>query len=293
LKRLAAVHQVRLWPGDGPPSAGELAELAGPADGLICLLTDKVDAALLAACPKLRAVANYAVGFDNIDLAATKARGIAVGNTPDVLTDATADLAFALLAATARQLAEADRYVRQGRWTTWQPGLFLGAPLKGATLGIIGPGRIGRAVAQRASGYGMEVITFDQADPPGALDALLRSSDFVSLHCPLTPQTAGLIDARALSLMKPDAILINTARGPLVDLVALAEALQAGRLGGAGLDVTDPEPAPLDHPILQAPRVTLAPHIGSATRQARQAMADRAVDNILASLQGRPMPYPV
>jgi glyoxylate reductase len=276
-----------------PPSSDELVALAHDADALICLVTDTVDAALFDACPRLRAVANYAVGFDNIAVAEAAARGIAVGNTPDVLTDATADLAFALLAAAARHIAQADRYVREGRWRTWSPQLFLGKPLKGARLGIVGPGRIGRGVAERAAGYGMEVTVFDQGDPPGTFERLLAESDFVSLHCPLTPETHHILDEQALRLMKPDAILVNTARGGLVDLSALAGALREDRLGGAALDVTDPEPIPPGHPILTAPRVTLAPHIGSATRQAREAMANLAVDNVLAALDGRPMPHPV
>ncbi|MDR1294492.1 MAG: D-glycerate dehydrogenase [Bifidobacteriaceae bacterium] len=293
VERLGRVHEVRLWPGEMPPSSDELVALAHDADALIALVTDTVDAAVFDACPRLRAVANYAVGFDNIAVAEAAARGIAVGNTPDVLTDATADLAFALLAAAARQIAQADRYVREGRWRTWSPQLFLGKPLKGARLGIVGPGRIGRGVADRAEGYGMDVTVFDQGDPAGTFERLLAESDFVSLHCPLTPETRHIIDEGTLALMKPDAILVNTARGGLVDLVAVAAALGEGRLGGAALDVTDPEPLPLDHPILTAPHLTLAPHIGSATRQAREAMADLAVDNILAALAGCAMPHPV
>jgi glyoxylate reductase len=289
LARLAAVHEVEVWPGDLPPSRSELIELATPADALISLVTDKVDAGVMDACPRLKVIANYAVGFDNVDVAAAAARGIAVGNTPDVLTDATADLAFALLAAAARSIAAADRYVREGRWQTWQPDLFLGKPLKGAGLGIVGPGRIGRALAARAAGYGMAVVTFDQGDPPAVLADLLRESDFVSLHCPLTPQTHHIIDGQALALMRPDAILVNAARGGLVDLVALARALTQGRLGGAALDVTDPEPVPPGHPILTAPNVTLVPHIGSATHLAREAMTDLAVDNVLRALAGEPM----
>jgi glyoxylate reductase len=291
--RLGTVHEVRVWPGELPPTRAELIALAHDADALVTMLTDTVDSGVMDACPHLRAIANYAVGFDNIDLAAAAERGIAVGNTPNVLTDATADLAFALLSAAARHLTEADTYVRAGRWRTWEPALLLGKPLKGARLGIIGPGRIGRAVAERAIGYGMVVTTYGRIQDRAALDSLLATSDFVSLHCPLTPATRHLIDAGTLALMKPDAVLVNAARGALVDLVAVAEALRAGRLGGAALDVTDPEPLPPDHPILAAPNVVFAPHIGSATLVTRAAMADMAVDNILQALAGHPMPNPV
>jgi glyoxylate reductase len=244
---------------------------------------------LLAAAPKLRAIANYAIGFDNVDVEAVAARGIPVGVTPDVLTDATADFAWALMLAAARRIVDGDRDVRDGKWRTWEPRGWLGADIHGATLAVVGAGRIGRAVAKRAAGFEMEVVMVDLGDD---LDAALERADFVSLHAPLTPETHHLIDAAKLALMKPTAILVNTARGPIVDKAALAAALREGRLGAAALDVTDPEPLPPDDPLLQAPNLIVTPHIASATESARAAMADRAVDNLLAALAGEPMPYP-
>jgi glyoxylate reductase len=289
LDRLAAAHDVDVWPGELPPAPPELGDLVAGAEGLLCMLTDRVDAALLGGAPRLRAIANYAVGSDNIDLAAATARGIAVGVTPDVLTDATADLAFALILAAARRLVEAHDDVRAGRWGTWDPRGWLGRDVHGATLAIVGPGRIGRAVARRAEGFDMRVLTAGRGDD---LHAVLAQADVVSLHAPLTPQTRHLIDAAALAAMRPTAILVNTARGGLVDQRALKAALDAGALGAAALDVTDPEPLPPDHPLLQAPRLIVVPHIGSATHRTRERMADVAVDNLLAGLDGRPMPHP-
>jgi glyoxylate reductase len=289
LERLARAHDVTVWPGELPPPPSELRAGVAPADGLLCLLTDRIDAALLDAAPKLRAIANYAVGSDNIDLAAARARGIAVGVTPDVLTDATADLAFALILAAARRLPEAERAVREGRWRTWDPRGWLGLELRGATLAIVGPGRIGSAVARRAAGFDMEVLTVGRGDD---LHAALARADVVSLHVPLTPATRALVDARALAAMKRTAILVNTARGGLVDQAALAAALHEGQIAAAALDVTDPEPLPPDDPLLAAPNVLVVPHIGSATRTARARMGDLAVDNLLAALDGRPMPHP-
>jgi glyoxylate reductase len=289
LERLAAEHEVEVWPGDMPPRPEELRARVAEADGLLSLLTDRIDAELLAAAPKLRAIANYAIGFDNVDVEAVRARGIPVGVTPDVLTDATADLAWALLLAAARRLVEARQDVLDGKWRTWEPQGWLGADVHGATLAVIGAGRIGRAVAQRATGFEMEVVMVDLGDD---LHAALRRADFVSLHAPLTPETRHLIDAAALAAMKPTAILVNTARGPIVDQVALAAALRQGRLAAAALDVTDPEPLPPDDPLLEAPNLIVVPHIASATRSARAAMADRAADNLLAALAGEPMPYP-
>jgi glyoxylate reductase len=289
LDRLAEVHDVDVWPGDMPPPRPELMELVRDAEGLLCLLTDRIDAGLLDAAPRLRAIANYAVGSDNIDLSATAARGVQVGVTPDVLTDATADLAFALILAAARRLVEGDEDVRAGRWRTWDPRGWLGHDVHGATLAIVGPGRIGRAVARRAGGFDMRVITAGRGDD---LHAVLAQADVVSLHAPLTEQTRHMIDAPALAAMRPTAMLVNTARGGLVDQRALKAALDAGALGGAALDVTDPEPLPPDDPLLGAPRLTVVPHIGSATHRTRERMADLAVDNLLAALSGRPMPNP-
>jgi glyoxylate reductase len=282
------VHDVQVWPQPRPPSREQLEAQAADAEALLCLLTDRIDAALLERLPRLRAIANYAVGSDNIDLPATAARNVQVGVTPDVLTEATADLAFALLLAAARQLPQAAAAAHDGAWRTWDPGAWLGAEVAGATLGIIGFGRIGKAVARRAAGFDMEVL----ATPDTELYELLQRSDFVSLHCPLTDATRHLIDASALVQMKPNAILINTARGPIVDQSALLEALDAGEIAGAALDVTDPEPPPPDDPILAHERVLVVPHIGSATHTARERMADLAVDNLLAALAGEAMPYP-
>jgi glyoxylate reductase len=283
--RLAREHEVDLWPDRGPPPRDVLVERTAAADGLLAQLTDRIDAEFLKAAPRLRAIANYAVGYDNIDLDAATQRGLPVGNTPDVLTETTAELAFALMLAVARRIVEAEEYVREGRWGPWGPDVLLGHDLHGSTLGIVGFGRIGRAVARRAEGFGMTVI---HGMP---LDELLERSDFVSLHAPLTPQTRGLIGAAELDRMKPSAILVNTARGPMVDMDALAAALHEGKIAGAGLDVTDPEPLPPDHPLLEAPNLVVTPHIGSASHRTREAMADMAVDNLLAALAGERMPH--
>jgi glyoxylate reductase len=295
LGRLRDRHEVDVWPERLPPRYDELAAHAASVEGLLTLLTDRVDAALIEGCRGLRAISNYAVGYDNIDTDAAAARGIAVGNTPDVLTEATADLTWALLLAAARKLPEAIDSVRQGDWLTWEPSRFLGASVGGATLGIVGLGRIGRAVARRAAGFDMTVLHAGSSGTEAGLrlDELLERSDFVSLHCPLTPSTYHLIDAGALTRMRPSAILINTARGPIIDPAALREALIAGQIAGAALDVTDPEPPPTDDPFLTAPNLIVVPHIGSATRVARERMADLAVDNLLAALDDLPMPHQV
>jgi glyoxylate reductase len=290
--RLAAEHDVEVWPERLPPTAEELRTRAREAEGLLTMLTDRVDAPLLDACPRLRAIANYAVGVDNIDLEAAAARGIPVGNTPDVLTDATADLAFALLLAAARRLPEAMAAIGAGEWVTWETSRWLGASVHGATLGIIGMGRIGRAMAARGRGFDMEIVSASGRDR-GEVAGVLSRADFVSLHCPLTPQTHHLIDAEALRGMRSSAILVNTARGPIVDQAALAAALSAGQIAGAALDVTDPEPLAADDPLLSAPNLIVVPHIGSATHAARERMADLAVDNLLAGLSGEPMPFGV
>jgi len=289
LDRLRAVHHVDVWPGTLPPHPTELRQQAAHADGLLTLLTDRVDAALLDAAPHVRVIANYAVGTDNIDLDLTRERGIAVGVTPDVLTDATADLAFALLLAAARRLVEGQQAVRQGRWRTWEPAGWLGAEVHGATLVVVGPGRIGEAVARRARGFDMTIINVGRDDD---LHAALARADFVSLHAPLTPATRHLIDAAALAALPPHAILVNTGRGGLVDQDALGHALQQGALAAAALDVTDPEPLPADHPLLQAPNLLVVPHIGSATHAARARMTELAVANLLAGLAGEPLPHP-
>jgi glyoxylate reductase len=292
LERLGAIHDVTVWQGRLPPTPTELARSAQAAEGLLTLLTDRIDAELIDKLPNLKAISNYAVGYDNVDLEAATSRGIPVGHTPDVLTDATADLTFALLLAAARRLPEATAAVKAGDWVTWEPAMHLGYEVHGATLGIIGFGRIGRAVAERATGFSMRILTASARE--GLTDEvrnLLREADFVSLHCPLTPQTHHLIDAEALELMGPNAILINTARGPIVEPKALATALESHTIAAAALDVTEPEPLPKSDPLLRAPNLIVTPHIASATRAARERMADLAVDNLLAGLEGKPMPH--
>lgn len=292
LARLREAHDTMVWPGQLPPSYEELRAQAEHCAALLTLLTDRVDAELIASSPQLRVIANYAVGYDNIDVDAATAAGVAVGNTPDALTEATADLAFALLMAAARRIPEAAAFARAGQWQTWEPAAFLGHDVSGATLGIIGLGRIGQAVARRASGFGMDVLTTETRDQHN-LEHLLRRSDFVSIHLPLTPGTRHLIGAEAFALMKPSAILINTARGPIVDREALAQALHTGQIAGAALDVTDPEPLPAGDPLWQAPNLLVVPHIGSATWSARERMTEIAVENILAGLAGKPLPCQV
>lgn len=289
LDRLAAQHDVEVWPDRLPPPRAELLGRAPELEGLLSLLTDPVDAELIGAAPRLRAISNYAVGVDNVDVEAATARGIPVGNTPDVLTESTADLAVALMLGIARRLSEGEAFVHAGEWRTWEPGLMLGRDLHGATVGIVGYGRIGQAVGRRLEGFGCNIIAAGRS----GIDELLESSDFVTLHCPLTPETRGLIDDAALRRMKPTAYLVNTARGPVVDTDALARALYAGELAGAALDVTDPEPLPGDHPLLGAPNLLVVPHVGSATHSTRERMADMAVENLLAGLDGREMPHSV
>jgi glyoxylate reductase len=292
LDRLAAAHDVEVWPEQLPPGKQELLARAPELEGLLSLLTDPVDSELIAAAPRLRAISNYAVGVDNIDLDAAAERGIPVGNTPDVLTDTTADLAVALMLGISRHLVEGDAYVRRGEWRTWETGLLLGHDLHAATAGIIGFGRIGQAVASRLEGFGCKILhTSRSGGVP--LEELLNRADFVSVHPPLTPETRGLIGEEALARMKPTAYLVNTARGPIVDTHALARALHAGSIAGAALDVTDPEPLPAGHPLLDAPNLLVLPHLGSATHATRERMADMAVDNLLAGLAGEPMPNQV
>jgi glyoxylate reductase len=282
-------HDVDVWEGDLPPSREELLERAQGCEGLITLLTDRVDAELLDALPGLKVVSNYAVGSDNIDLDAARERGIAVGVTPDVLTDATADLAFTLMLAVARGIVPAAADVRAGRWRTWEPQGWIGHDVFGASLLVVGAGRIGQAVAKRGAGFDMRVEVADIGDD---LMAMLGEADFVSIHVPLTDSTEGLFGRAQFQAMKPTAIVVNTARGPVIDRDALAEALHAGEIGGAALDVTVPEPLPADDPLLDAPNLLVVPHIGSATTGARAAMTDRAVRNLLAGLAGEPVPYP-
>jgi glyoxylate reductase len=282
-------HDVDVWEGELPPAPEELLARAKGAEGLITLLTERVDGDLLDALPNLKVVSNYAVGSDNIDLEAARERGIAVGVTPDVLTEATADLAWALMLAAARRIVEGAADVHAGRWRTWEPQGWIGHDVHGASLLVVGAGRIGQAVAKRGSGFDMRVSVADIGDD---LMAMLPEADFVSLHVPLTDSTRGLIGREQLAVMKPTAVLVNTARGPVIDRDALADALHAGLIGGAALDVTVPEPLPADDPLLRAPNLLVVPHIGSATKGARAAMTDRAVANLLAGLAGEPVPYP-
>ncbi|HVX30579.1 MAG TPA: D-glycerate dehydrogenase, partial [Nitrolancea sp.] len=260
LRLLREFGDVVVWPEQLPPTRERLIDFARGADGLLSLLTEPIDAELLEQLPSVRVVSNFAVGFDNIDVPACTARGVAVCTTPDVLTDTTADFAFALLLASARRVVEAADSVPRGEWKTWEPMGFMGQDVAGATIGVIGFGRIGVAMAKRARGFGMRILYTDAIERPEAerelgaervdLEALLTSSDFVSLHVPLTPETKRLIGAEQLAMMKPNAVLVNTSRGPVVDNDALADALEAGTIWGAALDVTDPEPLPAGHRLV-------------------------------------------
>jgi glyoxylate reductase len=289
LERLAAEHQVEVWEGRLQPSRAKLIEKTRGVEGLLCLLTDRITRDVIEACESLQVISNYAVGVDNVDVEAATERGIPVGFTPDVLTEATADATFALLLACARRVVEGDHVVRAGRWLTWEPTLLLGQDVHGKTLGIVGMGRIGQAVARRAEGFGMEVLSRTSSDGV-SMEELLERSDFVSLHAPLSDSTRGMIDEDELQRMKETAILINTSRGGLVDSGALTRALERGWIAGAALDVADPEPIPKGHPLLDAPNLILNPHIASASIEARTAMSDLAVDNLLAGLAGESMP---
>jgi glyoxylate reductase len=289
-----------VWPGELPPSREVLLERVRGVDGLVSLLTDRIDSEVMdAAGPQLKVISNQAVGFDNIDVPAATQRGLPVGNTPDVLTDATADFAFALMMTAGRRIVEGERYVRAGRWKTWSPSLLLGVDFKGATLGLVGFGRIGKAMARRASGFDMRVIYYDplETKPPAGIkatyvdmDTLFEESDFISLHTPLTADTRHLINAAHLALMKPTAVLVNTSRGPVVDLDALYEALKANRIFAAALDVTEPEPLPMDHPLLTLDNALIVPHIASASRTTRDKMAWMAAQNLIAGLKGEHLP---
>jgi glyoxylate reductase len=297
LEPLARAFDLEVWPGPGAPPRDALQAGAARADGLLCLLTDRIDAALLAAAPRLRAVSSCSVGLDHVDLAAASARRIPVGHTPGVLTDTTAELAIALLFAAARRVVEGDRFVREGRWREWSPDLLLGRDLGGATLGVIGLGAIGRAVAQRAQALGMRVLGWNRSPRVVAgveavtLPELLARADFVSVHVALAPETRGLLDAAALARMRPGAVLVNVARGGIVDEGALAAALASGRLAGAALDVFEQEPLPPTSPLFAAPNLVLTPHVGSASLRTRTRMAELAVENLRAALAGGRMPH--
>ncbi len=301
--RADAQYELDVWPDDSPPPREALLEQVVGVEGLLCLITDRIDARVLdCAGDQLRVVSQMAVGVDNIDLEACAARGVAVGNTPGVLTETTADIAWALLLSSARRLVEAAEYVKRGDWKTWSPTQLAGVDVHGATLGVIGFGAIGQAVARRAQGFGMRVLYWNrtprrQAAALGAearsFDDLLRESDFVSINVALTDDTRNLIDRRALELMRSDAFLINTARGPIVDEAALIDALRAGQIRGAGLDVTAVEPLTTDSPLLEMNNVVVLPHIGSASLATRGRMADIAVANLRAGIAGEPLPNAV
>jgi glyoxylate reductase len=290
-------YAIEVWEGESAPDPETLRQKVRDCVGILTQLTDPIDASLMDAAPRLRVISQCAVGVNNIDLAAATQRGIAVGHTPGVLTDATADMTFALLLAAARHVVAGADYVRNGKWQGWSPTLFLGKAVYGATLGILGYGRIGQAVAKRAKGFAMRILAHrvspEQAAQDGVIAAdfetLLRESDFLSLHVPLRSENYHLIGKREFALMKRDAVLINMARGEVVDPQALYQALSTGQIGMAALDVTEPEPIPADHPLLSLPNCLIVPHLGSATVETRRAMTDLAVANLAAGLRGAPL----
>ncbi len=301
LNTLREAADVTVWPGELPPTRTELLANVKGMDGIVSLLTDKVDGEVMdAAGSQLKFVCNVAVGYDNVDVSAAKQRGITVTNTPGVLTETSADMAFALLMAAARRLPEGERYARAGNWKTFGFTLLLGQDVHGATLGIAGMGRIGAAVARRAKGFGMRILYTARKPHPDvdaelgarhvSKEALLSQSDFVSLHTPLNAETRGYIGAAELAQMKPTAILINTARGPVVDTNALYEAMKAKRIFAAALDVTDPEPLPADHPLYTLDNVLIVPHLASASVATRNKMAEIAATNMVAGLRGEVPP---
>jgi len=289
-----------VWPGEMPPDREEILEGARGADGLLCLLTDRIDGGIMDGIgPQLKVISNHAVGFDNIVVSDATARGIPVGNTPGILTDATADMTFALMLAAGRRIVEGERAVRTGSWKTWSPAFMLGADFARATLGLVGFGRIGRAVAHRASGFGMRILYHDPspvipepgvAAEPAELHVLLREADFVSIHTPLNNATRHMVNAAFLASMKPTAVLVNTARGPIVDQAALYEALRSKRIFAAGLDVTDPEPLPPGSPLLELDNLVVCPHIASASWATRARMSLMAAENLIAGLKGERLP---
>ena len=300
LKLIKDFCETDIWPDELPPSREVILEHVRGVDGFLCLLTDKIDGEIMdAAGPQLKVISNHAVGFDNIDIPAATARGIPVGNTPDILTDATADFSFGLMIAAGRRIMEGEHHVREGKWKTWSPSLLLGVDLKGATLGLVGFGRIGKAMARRAAGFDMRVIYYDpvevRLDPEIKatrvdFETLLEDADFISLHTPLTADTRHLIDAAALAKMKPTAVLVNTSRGPVVDLDALYKALEEHRIFAAGLDVTEPEPLPAGHPLLTLDNALIMPHIASASKATRDKMAWMAAQNLISGLKGEHLP---
>ena len=303
MEKIQSFCDAKIWEGELPPPRDVLLQNVADAEGLLSLLTDKVDTELLDKAPKLKVVSNCAVGFDNIDIKAATEHGIIVGNTPGVLTDTTADFAFALILAAARRVAEGDRLVRAGKWKTWGPMILLGPDVHDATLGILGLGRIGSAIARRAKGFNMKLLYHDvirnkQAEDEFGIrfvdmDTLLADSDFITLHTNLTPQTHHMIGPNQFERMKRTAVLVNTSRGPIVDNMALYEALKTGKIAYAALDVTDPEPLPANHPLLTLENVIVAPHIASASVATRTKMGLMAADNLIAGLKGEMPPNPV
>lgn len=300
LAKIRAACDAEIWTEPLPPSADLVRQKLADCDGLLSLLTERIDGPLLDVAPKLKVVSNYAVGFNNIDIPAATERGICVGNTPGVLTDATADLAFALLMAASRRIVESHTWTLAGHWKTWEPLGHIGQDLVGRTIGIAGLGRIGTAMAKRChGGWGMKVIYHDmhrneQAERElGAVrvdfDTLLRESDFISVHADLNDTTRGMFNAAAFAKMKPTCVFVNTARGPHVVEADLVEALKSGKIFAAGLDVTDPEPPRIDNPLLHLPNCVVVPHIASATVSSRNAMAEIAADNLIAGVTGQPL----
>ncbi len=296
----AAGCDLDVWPGELPPPRDELLRRVADCDGLLCLVTERIDADVLAAAPRLKVVSVMAVGTNNVDVKAAVERGIAVGNTPGVLTDATADLATTLMLAAARCLRAGHDDVMAGRWRTWEPLGYVGQDLVGKTVGVVGLGRIGSAFSRRCrGGWGMRVAYHNPRPKPEAdaewmeLPVLLRECDVVSLHCPLTADNRGLMGRDQFAAMKRTAVFVNTARGGLVDQVALREALERGTIFAAGIDVTDPEPPDPADPLFRLPNLVVAPHVGSATVATRDAMATIAAENLLAGLEGRPLPHAV
>jgi glyoxylate reductase len=290
--------EVKVNRSNDPPRRAQLLEETKVVEGVLVLLTEKIDEEFLENAKKLKAVSSYSVGVDHIDVDACTKRGILVTNTPDVLTDATADLAFALILGASRRIVEGDRIVRSGRWKQWSPNFLLGYELRGETLGVVGFGRIGQAVTKRALGFEMKVVYYDSkgsridaAKALGAkylpLDDLLRSSDVVSVHLPLAKETRHIFDERAFSLMRRSAVFVNTSRGPVVDQRALAKALKGKQIFAAGLDVFETEPIDMDDELLQLENVVLSPHLGSATVQTRSAMAELAASNLVDALTGK------
>jgi glyoxylate reductase len=301
LRRIKEHCDAEVWPDPLPPPYALLREKTAGCDGLVSLLTDRIDTALLDAAPRLKVVSNYAVGFNNVDVKAATDRGVCVGNTPGVLTDATADMAFCLLIAAARRVVEGHGYSLSGRWKTWEPLGHLGQDLVGRTLGVVGMGRIGYALARRCrGGWDMNVIYHDVYRNEAAektlgarhvdFDTLLKEADFVSVHTDLNETTRGMFNAATFARMKPTAVLVNTARGPVIDQKALYDALKSGTIFAAGLDVTDPEPPDVNDPLLKLPNLIVAPHIASATVGTRNAMAEICANNLVAGLGGQPLP---